>query len=198
MFNLKLDNEMKTYRLLLIAVVACCAMAFVSCGDDDPSGGDDGKITRVQDGDGKAFLENGKLVDANLKYKRELRDSAFAHYDWTSEYAICYDNKRISGKIKDIENYTFPDSIGSDFTMRFNGWLDRYMYSYEIEGRKLITKMIYLPQYSYIDVIHTIKVVAIDINGDKGRVIIDEKNDIKGFSSASSYVRVVLSGKKVK
>ncbi len=181
-----------------MALVACFTMAFVSCGDDDPSGGDDGKITRVQDGDGKAFLEGGKLVDANLKYTRELRDSAFSQYDWTYNYVICYDNKRISGKIKDIENYTFPDSIGSDFTMRFNGWLDRYMYSYEIEGRKLITKMIYLPQYSYIDVIHTIKVVAIDINGDKGRVIIDEKNDIKGFSSASSYVRVVLSGKKVK
>ena len=198
MFNPKLDNEMKTYRLLMIAVVACCAMAFVACGDDDPSGGDDGKITRVQDGDGKAFIEDGKLVDANLKYTRDLRDSAFSHYDWMCEYAICYDNKRISGKIKDIENYTFPDSIGSDFTMRFNGWLDRYMYSYKIEGRKLIAEMIYLPHYSYIDVPHTIKVVAIDINGDKGRVIIDEKHEIKGFLSASSYVRVVLSGKKVK
>lgn len=191
---------MRTYRLLLIAVLACFAMAFVSCGDDDPSGGgDDGKITRVQDGDGKAFLEGGKLVDANLKYTRELRDSAFAHYDWTSEYAICYDNKRISGKIKDTENYTFPDSIGSDFTMRFNGWIGGYKYSYEIEGRKLLAKMISMWHYDFIDVnTHIIKVVAIDINGDKGRIIVDEKHDIKGFSSASSYVRVVLRGKKVK
>ena len=190
---------MRTYRLFLIAVVACFVMAFVSCGSDEPSGGgDDGKITRVQDGDGKAFLESGKLVDANLKYTRDLRDSAFSHYDWTAEYAICYDNKRISGKIKDVADYTFPDSIGSDSTMKFNGWLERYTYSYEIEGRKLIAKMIYLPYYSFIDVAHTIKVVAIDINGDKGRVIVDEKHDIKGFSMASSYVRVVLSGKRVK
>lgn len=191
---------MRTYRLLLIAVVACCAMAFVSCGDDEPSGGgDDGEITRVQDGDGKAFLESGKLVDVNLKYTRELCDSAFSHYDWTAEYAICYDNKRISGKIKDVADYTFPDSIGSDFTMKFNGWIGSYKYSYEIEGRKLLAKMISMWYYDFIDfTTHTIKVVAIDINGDKGRIIVDEKHDIEGFSTASSYVRVVLSGKKVK
>lgn len=191
---------MRTYRLLMLVVLACCVMTFVSCGDDDPSGGDDGKITRVQDGDGKAFLEDGKLVDANLKYTRELRDSAFSHYDWTYDYVICYDNKRISGKIKDIENYTpFPDSIGSDFTMRFKRE-GSYKYSYEINGRKLIAKLLDMAHYNLYDPPHTLKVVAIDINGDKGRVIIDERHEgqTKGFSVASSYLRVIFSGKKVK
>lgn len=192
---------MRTYRLLLIAVVACFVMAFVSCGSDEPSGGgDDGKITRVQDGDGKAFLEDGKLVDANLKYTRELRDSAFSHYDWTFEYAICYDNKRISGKIKDIKNYTpFPDSIGSDFTMRFKG-RESYQYSYELDGRKLIAKLFDMAYYNLYEPPHSLKVVAIDISGAISRVIIDERHEkqTEGFSVASSYLRMVFSGKRVK
>ncbi len=196
--------KMRTYRLLLIAVVACCAMAFVSCGDDDPSGGDDGKITRVQDGDGKAFLEGGKLVDANLKYTRELRDSAFSHYDWTFEYAICYDSKRISQKIdvSDNQSYTrWPININADNTMVLS-LMSMYEYRYEISGRKLIATLIEYEWQSYIDSPHTFKVVAIDLYSKKktGRLIVDVKcvSAIKGFSLASTYERVVLSGKKVK
>lgn len=195
---------MKTYRLLLMALVACFTMAFVSCGDDDPSGEDDGKITRVQDGDGKAFLEDGKLVDANLKYTRELRDSAFSHYDWTYEYVICYDNKRISQKIDESDNQPYrlwPTNIYADSTLVMYT-LQMYRYRYEIEGRKLIATLIEYPWQSFIDGPCTFKVVAIDLyaKGKNGRIIMDLKCEsaIKGFSLASTYERVVLSGKKVK
>lgn len=196
---------MRTYRLLLISVVACFAMAFVSCGDDEPSGGgDDGKITRVQDGDGKAFLESGKLVDANLKYTRELRDSAFSHYDWTFNYMICYDNKRISHKIDESDNQPYrlwPTNIYADSTLVLHT-LQMYKYRYEIEGRKLIATLIEYPWQSFKDTPRTLKIVAIDLYSKEntGRIIIDQKcvSAIKGFSLASTYERIVFSGKRVK
>ena len=47
---------MKKISLYLLMILA--TGMFTSCGDDEP------EITRVQDGNGKVFLETGTLVDA--------------------------------------------------------------------------------------------------------------------------------------
>ena len=52
-----------------ILCLLMCSFLISSCGDDDKNEelGDD-VITRVQDGNGKAFLESGELVDATLDF----------------------------------------------------------------------------------------------------------------------------------
>lgn len=43
----------------------------VSCGhSDEPEPVKPDEITRVQDGNGKIFLENGSLIEANTAFKR--------------------------------------------------------------------------------------------------------------------------------
>ena len=53
-------------KLTLIMMMLAAGLMAVSCGDskDEPVTPDE--ITRVQDGNGKVFLENGTLVNANL------------------------------------------------------------------------------------------------------------------------------------
>ena len=51
---------------VLCLLVGISPIYLASCGDNENE--PDNVITRVQDGNGKVFLEKGILVDANLDY----------------------------------------------------------------------------------------------------------------------------------
>ena len=72
--------------MLLIA-----GLMAVSCGHSDefePEKPDE--ITRVQDGNGKIFLENGLLVEANTAFNESLMNQAFAETNWKRSYSFLY------------------------------------------------------------------------------------------------------------
>ena len=77
---------------LLFTLLMCC-----SCGGNDKNDelGDD-VITRVQDGNGKVFLESGVLVDANLNFTQAQLEQALDNYEWETDYSFYYDNNIIS------------------------------------------------------------------------------------------------------
>ena len=154
----------------------------VSCGDskDEPVTPDE--ITRVQDGNGKVFLENGTLVNANLDYTQAELIDALNKYDWEREYSFYYDNHKISPK---TEIDAMPRIIHPDGTIEFAG--------------KQITAIYQAPAWSsswYPDVVLT--VVSLDMTETSGRIVMDRKifrEDLEGFSSASLYVRMVWKAK---
>ena len=58
-------------RLTLILMLLAVGLMAVSCGhSDEPEPVKPDEITRVQDGNGKIFLENGSLIEANTAFKR--------------------------------------------------------------------------------------------------------------------------------
>ena len=67
-------------KLTLILMLLAAGLMAISCGHDEPV--DPNEITRVQDGKGKVFLENGTLVDANLDYTQAELIDALNKYDW--------------------------------------------------------------------------------------------------------------------
>ena len=55
-------------KVIFLFTVIATAIIAVSCGhSDEPDPVKPDEITRVKDGNGKVFLENGVLVDANIE-----------------------------------------------------------------------------------------------------------------------------------
>ena len=94
---------MKKISLYLLMILA--TGMFTSCGDDEP------EITRVQDGNGKVFLETGTLVDANLSFSEAELEQALSTYKWEREYSFYYDNQTISNRyeVKGLPTVMHPD-----------------------------------------------------------------------------------------
>ena len=97
---------MKKISLYLLMILA--TGMFTSCGDDEP------EITRVQDGNGKVFLETGKLVDANLNFSEAELKQALNTYKWEREYSFYYDNQTISNRyeVKGLPSVTNEVQVG--------------------------------------------------------------------------------------
>ena len=84
-------------KLALILMLLAAGLMAVSCGHDEPD--DPNAVTRVQDGNGKVFLENGLLVEANLNYTQNDLINALATYEWERDYCFYYDNNLKSADI---------------------------------------------------------------------------------------------------
>ena len=166
----------------------------ISCGRDEPVGADE--ITRVQDGNGKVFLENGLLVDANLDYTQAELEEALKSYEWEREYSFYYDNHTISSK---TEIGGMPVAIHGNGTIEFDFDIeDARVRTYTVSGKK-ITAIMQAPVWSsasYPPV--TLIVVSLDMADDSVRIVMDRKIDMEldGYSSSSLYVRMVWRAKK--
>jgi hypothetical protein len=173
----------KTFFVIFIGFI------LISCGHDEPV--DPNEITRVQDGNGKVFLENGTLVDANLDYTQAELEQALQQYDWEREYSFYYDNRKISPK---MEINAMPRIIHPDGTIEFDFSIeDARVRLYTISGKQ-ITAIQNAPSWSssmYPPVVLT--VVSLDMTETSGRIVMDRKIDMEldGYSTSSLYVRMV-------
>ena len=183
-------------KITLILMLLATGLMAVSCGDskDEPVSPDE--ITRVQDGNGKVFLENGTLVNANLDYTQAELIDALNKYDWEREYSFYYDNHKISPK---TEIDAMPRIIHPDGTIEFDFPIEEgRLRLYTVSGKQ-ITAIYQAPAWSsswYPDVVLT--VVSLDMTETSGRIVMDRKifrEDLEGFSSASLYVRMVWKAK---
>ena len=178
---------MKKFYLLIMLLAA--GLMAVSCGHDEPV--DPNEITRVQDGNGKVFLENGTLVDANLDYTQSELIDALNKYDWEREYSFYYDNSKISPK---TEIDAMPRIIHPDGTIVFDFPAeDARVRLYTVSGKQ-ITAIQNAPSWSssmYSPVVLT--VVSLDMTESSGRIVMDRKVDMEldGYSTSSLYVRMV-------
>ena len=167
----------------------------VSCGDDKDEPVNPDEITRVQDGNGKVFLENGTLVDANLDYTQAELEQALNQYDWEREYSFYYDNHKISQK---MEINAMPRIIHPDGTIEFDFPIeDARVRLYTVSGKQ-ITAIQNAPSWSssmYSPVVLT--VVSLDMTENSGRIVMDRKIDMEldGYSTSSLYVRMVWKAK---
>lgn len=146
----------------------------VSCGNDEPGERDHdrGLVTRPQDGNGKAFLENGKHVDANLNFtEAQLRD-ALSKYDWERDYCFYYDNTKVYDK-SNIGGLPLKMTSNGQMLYDFLSYGDLIKTDINIKGKLLITEhnpdilsSFYLCSSTYI-------VVALDVSDNSGRIIMD-------------------------
>lgn len=163
----------------------------VSCSKNDDIENKQTMASRVQDGKGKVFLENGVLVDANLNYTQEELIEALGSYEWECEYGFYYDDNYISGKT-DI-NY-LPTKIHKDGTLDnlLNTIFDEWTYS--VSGKQVIAERKYNYASSYSGILtRTYTVIAIDLSKNSGRIIMEEKreDEIPEFDLNSLYARMV-------
>lgn len=179
-------------KLTLILMLLAAGLMAISCGHDEP---DPNEITRVQDGNGKVFLENGTLVDANLDYTQAELIDALNKYDWEREYSFYYDNHKISPK---MEINAMPRIIHPDGTIEFDFSIeDARVRLYTVSGKQ-ITAIQNAPSWSssmYSPVVLT--VVSLDMTENSGRIVMDRKIDMEldGYSTSSLYVRMVWKAK---
>jgi len=185
--------EYKSSIITAIYILSLIISSFFisSCGDDDKNDepGDD-VITRVQDGNGKVFLESGELVDATLDFTQQDIENAISNYEWERAYGFYYDNHKIEQK---SEFDFMPVYIHSDFTMEYtNSNINTRIRELSVVGRQLTSILnnpissTYLPDQYFT-------VVALDINDGKGRMIMDCKYrvEVEGFSKKSLAIRLV-------
>lgn len=181
---------MKVFKSLFVIIVW---LVMISCGHDEPV--DPNEVTRVQDGNGKVFLENGTLVDANLDYTQAELIDALNKYDWEREYSFYYDNRKISPK---TEIDAMPRTIHPDGTIVFDFPAeDARVRLYTVSGKQ-ITAIQNAPSWSssmYSPVVLT--VVSLDMTEGSGRIVMDRKVDMEldGYSTSSLYVRMVWKAK---
>lgn len=179
----------KSFFVIFIGII------MISCGHDEPV--DPNEITRVQDGNGKVFLENGTLVDANLDYTQAELEQALQQYDWEREYSFFYDNRKISPK---TEIDAMPRIIHPDGTIVFDFPAeDARVRTYTVSGKQ-ITATQQAPPWSssmYSPVVLT--VVSLDMTERSGRIVMDRKIDMEldGYSTGSLYVRMVWKAKMI-
>ena len=183
-------------RIIVFILVPVLSVILFSCGGkDEPEQPKTDEITRVKDGNGKVFLENGVLVDAHIDYTAAELNKALTEHEWTFDYAFYYDNTHVSAKQEQLAAYC-PTHIHADGTMEFNHYLpDARIRDITVKGKEL-TVTARLPIYSstYIPT-ETYVVVAFNLNGEgDGLMIIDKKLAtiaLEDYDANSSYIRMV-------
>ncbi|MBR6285333.1 MAG: hypothetical protein IKR25_13735 [Muribaculaceae bacterium] len=183
-------------KVFVFVLVPMFAALLLACGgNDEPAPVKTDEVTRVKDGNGKVFLENGVLVDAHIDYTAAELSAALTEHEWTFDYAFYYDNTHVSAKREELAAYC-PTHIHADGTMEFNHYLpDARIRDITVKGKEL-TVTARLPIYSstYIPT-ETYVVVAFNLNGEgDGLMIIDKKLAtiaLEDYDANSSYIRMV-------
>ena len=182
-------------KITLILMLLAAGLMAVSCGhDDEPV--DPNDITRVQDGNGKVFLENGTLVDANLDYTQAELEQALQQYDWEREYCFFYDNHNISSRISELRY--MPIIIHTNGTIDITDEYPLRQREYTIKGKILTMSLIEDVWSSYYELPRDFVIVALDIKENGGRMIMDTNlkgYEYKNYDSNSISVRMVWKAK---
>ena len=176
---------MKKLVFLTLALALICG----ACGSDEPD--NPNKTARVQDGNGKVFLENGVLINANIDYTQEELITALSTYNWIREYCFLYDKNKISDK---MDIFAQPLKMNTDLTMEYGPESGSGICDLTVSGKQITATMNNVPIYSsaiYPPRMYTI--ISMDLFGDSGRIVMDYKYnaDIEGFDKNSLYVRMV-------
>ena len=153
---------------VLCLLVGISPIYLASCGDNENE--PDNVITRVQDGNGKVFLEKGILVDANLDYTQSELEDALSQHEWEREYCFYYDNSKVSDRV---------EIGGLPIIIHTNGTIE---YDFGSESSRFRDLSI----FGYT-------IVSLDITDDGGRIVMDYKEiyDVDGFRTSSLYARMV-------
>ncbi len=179
----------KLSYILFLSIIAICT----SCGNDEPDHIKPDEITRSEDGNGKVFIENGKLVEGNIDYSAADLKNALDHYDWQREYCIYYDNKYVSGRVDALYMPSTFFSTGHKFVYLKNASGQREIRTVESKNKLLLASVDFDPTSSSYYITDEFIVVALDFNGENGRMVLDYKlhRDVTGYDINSSYVRMV-------
>ena len=182
-------------KLTLILMLLAAGLMAVSCGhDDEPV--DPNEITRVQDGNGKVFLENGTLVDANLDYSQEELEQALKLYEWEREYCFFYDNRNVSSRISELRY--MPIIIHTNGTIDITDEYPLRQREYTIKGKILTMSLIEDVWSSYYELPRDFVIVALDIKENGGRMIMDTNlkgYEYKNYDPNTMNVRMVWKAK---
>ncbi len=182
-------------KIFFSLIFSLLSVAFLSCGgNDEPEPVKTDEITRVQDGNGKVFLENGVLVNANVDYTSAELNKALTEYEWYFEYGFFYDNTHVSPKM-DLGGY-YPTNIHVDGTIEYANYPDSRgkIRDYTVKGKEMtvishqeVHSSLYIPNSIFI-------ILALDLGNEGGRMIIDKQLStapLEGYDANSSYVRMV-------
>lgn len=177
---------MKKLSLFLLSIVFVLA----SCSTEEPD--DPVRETRPRDGNGKVFLESGKLVDANLDFTEAQLKDALSKYEWKLDYSFCYDIKKVSDK-KAIGG--MPIKMHTDGMMEFDfsSSAKNNFWKMSVSGKKINSELERDPTSSALYSMRTFVVAALDMTDTSGRIVMDYKPDvgIDLFDFSSLYVRMV-------
>ena len=177
----------------IIIILFFMAFAFSSCGHDEPV--DPNAVTRVQDGNGKVFLESGLLVDANLNYTQNDLINALTTYEWEQDYCFYYDNKTISNKTV-ISG--MPVLMHTDMTIEFDFPIETArLRDMSVSGKQITVSVRHNPTSSTYYPSENLTVIALDLTESHGRIVMDRKLgwDVDGYLTNSLYVRMVWKAK---
>ena len=181
---------MEKVKIRFLVICAVFAFVSVSCSKSDDLDNNPNKITRVQDGKGKVFLENGTFVDANLNYTQEQLVNALNSYEWEREYSFYYDNNWISDK-KEID--CLPTKIHTNGIIEDAYVTPDDIWTFSISGKKITANLKVNVWSSAGPTSKTFTVISLDMSNNSGRIVMDEKinNDVEGFNTSSLYARMV-------
>ena len=189
---------MKTSRKKqFIFVVLGTLFLFSSCGSDNKKSDepDVDVITRVKDGNGKAFLEGGVLVNANLDYTQSQLEQALDNYEWETDYSFYYDNHTISSN---KANSGFNLLIHTNRTVECPLFPESSrIRNLTVAGKQIMISHEEPAWSSSLSFPYIFTVVSLDMNDNGGRIIIDMRDfaDLEGFDNNSLYTRMILRTK---
>ena len=178
-------------KLTLILMLLIAGLMAVSCGhSDEPEPEKPDEITRVQDGNGKIFLENGSLVEANTAFSEVMMNQALAETNWKRSYSFLYDNHHVSGVIE-YSNRFIPLELLPDKNANFS---DNTTRTYSISGRTISFTVnplssTFFPTNSYT-------IVAIDYTESLKRMVTDVLAASivlipEGYDTKTTTIRIV-------
>ena len=183
-------------KLFISFVLLSFSVALTACGgNDEPIPEKTDEITRVQDGNGKVFLENGVLVAANIDYTAAELNEALTGHEWYFDYGFYYDNHNVSPKM-DLSR-SFPTNIHVDGTIEYQNYPieEGRVRDYSINGKEMTVKFrqdniassLYIPNSTFI-------IIALDMNNGDGRIIMDHQSltaPLEGYDENSSFARSI-------
>ena len=155
-------------KIVLLIILLFAVMTATSCGgSDEPKPEKPDEITRVQDGNGKIFLENGLLVEANTAFSEVMMNQALAETNWKRSYSFLYDNHNVSGIIE-YNNSLMPLELLPDKKAKFS---DNTTRPYRMSGKTISftanpTSSTAFPSNPYT-------IVAIDYTESLKRIVTD-------------------------
>lgn len=146
--------------MTLIAV----ALISVACGDDEPE---------FTTGNGKTFIENGVMVEANTEFTTSQLIKALREHEWKNTSMFYYDDHKITGNCRD-EGLMGPLYLHKDGIAEYDECFPDYMNfrPYVADRKTLIIKAIDQPWYSSTILYDEhYPVVSVDAHKDWGRII---------------------------
>ena len=183
-------------RLFILILVPVFFVLLIACGEgDEPDPVKPDEITRVQDGNGKVFLENGVLVEANIDYTSAELSKALTEHEWYFDYGFYYDNSHVSPK-KEFGGY-WPTNIHVDGTIEYSKFpkQEGKIRDFSINGKELISTPRTEIHSGFAIPVENYVIIALDLSDNgSSRMILDRPLSaapIDGYDANSSYARLI-------